>query len=51
VVNKIDLADVVEVDINTIINDASKIAPHTKLILTDAKHKDGIDKLLLELEK
>jgi hydrogenase nickel incorporation protein HypB len=50
VINKIDLADVVEVSIDTIKRDAEKVAPHTKLLTTDAKHNVGIDKLLEELE-
>jgi hydrogenase nickel incorporation protein HypB len=50
VINKIDLAEVVEVDINIIKSDAAKVAPHTKLITTDAKHDTGIDELLKELE-
>ena len=50
VINKIDLAKVVEVDIGTIEADAARIAPHTKLLKTDAKHKVGIDELYNELE-
>ncbi len=50
VINKIDLAEVVEVDIDIIKRDAVSIAPHTKLLLTDAKHKVGLDELLDELE-
>lgn len=50
VVNKIDLAEVCEVDIDIIARDAAKVAPHTKLIMTDAKHRVGLDKLLKELE-
>jgi hydrogenase nickel incorporation protein HypB len=49
VINKIDLADVVEVDVNVIKSDAARIAPHTKLITTDAKHGVGLDGLLSEL--
>jgi len=49
VVNKIDLAEIVEVDTDIIASDAKKVAPHTKLIMTDAKHKVGIDLLLNEL--
>jgi hydrogenase nickel incorporation protein HypB len=46
VVNKIDLAEVVEVDVNVIRADAKKIAPHTKLLVTDAKHRTGLDELI-----
>ena len=49
VINKIDLAEIVEVDVNVIASDAAKVAPHTTLLRTDAKHKIGIDKLLQEL--
>lgn len=51
VINKIDLAKVVEVDVDVIASDAQKIAPHTRLLMTDAKHQVGIDELLYELEK
>jgi len=50
VINKIDLAKVVEVDIKVIEADAKKVAPHTKLLKTDAKHKVGLDELLKEME-
>lgn len=50
VINKIDLAEIVEVDVNIIESDAVKIAPHTKIFNTDAKHKIGIDELLIEME-
>jgi hydrogenase nickel incorporation protein HypB len=49
VINKIDLAEIVEVNIGTIELDAQKVAPHTKLLKTDAKHKVGLDALLNEL--
>lgn len=50
VINKVDLSEVVEVDPQIIINDAQKIAPYTKIILTDAKHGKGIEELIKELE-
>jgi hydrogenase nickel incorporation protein HypB len=50
VVNKIDLADVMEVDCESIVSDARKINPHTKICLTDAKHGVGIEELMSELE-
>lgn len=49
VINKIDLAEIVEVDTEIIASDAKSVAPHTKLIMTDAKHNVGIDLLLNEL--
>ncbi len=45
VINKIDLASFVEVDINILIADAKRITPHTEVILTDAKHGKGVEKL------
>jgi len=50
VINKIDLSEVVEVDPKVITADAQKLAPHTKVILTDAKHGDGIEDLITSLE-
>ncbi len=50
VINKIDLAEIVEVDVDVISSDAKKVAPHTKLIMTDAKHKVGLEELLHELD-
>ncbi len=49
VVNKIDLADIMEVNCQRIVSDARKINPHTKICLTDAKHGVGIDELMSEL--
>jgi hydrogenase nickel incorporation protein HypB len=49
VVNKIDLADVMEVDCDSIAADARKINPHTKICLTDAKHAMGIEELMSDL--
>ena len=50
VINKIDLSEVVEVDPKVITADAERIAPHTKVILTDAKHGVGIEELIASLE-
>lgn len=50
VINKIDLSEIVEVDPKIIIKDADLIAPHTKVVLTDAKHVTGIDELITALE-
>ncbi len=45
VVNKIDLAEYVEVDTRILVNDANKVNPNAKVILTDAKHGRGIEEL------
>ncbi len=50
VINKIDLSEIVEVDPDIIIADAKKIAPHTKVILTDAKHGEGLEELIESME-
>lgn len=50
VINKIDISEAVEVDTDVIINDARRICPHTPLIMTDAKHGVGLDKLLTALD-
>ncbi len=44
VINKIDLANYMEIDINKILKDIEKIAPK-KVFLTDAKSGKGIDEL------
>jgi len=49
VLNKKDLAQYVDVDINTIISDYRKILPHKKILLTDAKHGEGIEELMKEM--
>jgi len=50
VINKIDLAEAVEVDVGIIEGDARMINPHLKIVLTDAKHGVGIDDLICALE-
>ena len=50
VLNKVDISEAVEVDINVILEDAKKICPHTPIIQTDAKHKSGLDELLNALD-
>ncbi|MEW5760878.1 MAG: hydrogenase nickel incorporation protein HypB [Candidatus Thermoplasmatota archaeon] len=47
IINKIDLARVVDVDPNIIIKDIKKIEKNKKIYLTDAKHEYGIDKLMV----
>lgn len=49
VINKIDLAEIMEVDTNRIISDAKEVNPHTKICLTDAKHGEGIQELISAL--
>jgi hydrogenase nickel incorporation protein HypB len=46
VVNKIDLADIMEVDTERIVSDAKEVNPHTSICLTDAKHGEGIGELM-----
>ena len=46
VINKVDIKDAVEVDVNVILNDAKKICPHTPIVQTDAKHRIGLDELI-----
>lgn len=49
VINKIDLADIMEVDTKRIVRDARNVNPHTKICLTDAKHGEGIKDLISAL--
>ncbi|MEM4160789.1 MAG: hydrogenase nickel incorporation protein HypB [Thermoplasmata archaeon] len=49
VLNKKDLAGYVDVDINVIISDYRRILPHKKMLVTDAKHGEGIDELMKEM--
>jgi hydrogenase nickel incorporation protein HypB len=46
VINKIDLAPAMEVDPEGLANDARKVNPKAKIILTDARHGRGIDELM-----
>ncbi len=50
VINKIDLADAIEVDPGIIVADAHKQVPHVPVIRTDAKHGAGIDELAKALD-
>lgn len=45
VLNKIDLAEYMEVNIDKILEDLKKISPK-KVFLTDAKHDKGIDEFV-----
>jgi hydrogenase nickel incorporation protein HypB len=49
VINKIDLAEIMEVDLQRISVDAKNVNPHTKICRTDAKHGVGIDELISHL--
>jgi hydrogenase nickel incorporation protein HypB len=49
VINKIDLAEIMEVNIQRIAEDAKNVNPHSKICLTDAKHGIGIDDLISQL--
>jgi len=42
ILNKIDLAELVEVDPQRVVRDYAKLNPHGKILLTDAKHGRGI---------
>jgi len=50
VLNKLDLADAVDVDPQRIVADYAEINPHGKIVLTDAKHERGIDELMSALD-
>ena len=49
VINKIDLKDVVDVNIEEMIRDAEKINPNLKIIATSALTEENIEKLINEL--
>ncbi|MEW5937419.1 MAG: hydrogenase nickel incorporation protein HypB [Candidatus Thermoplasmatota archaeon] len=46
VINKIDLAEVIEVDPQVLVRDAKRVNPRAQVLLTDAKHGVGIEALL-----
>jgi hydrogenase nickel incorporation protein HypB len=50
VINKIDLAEIMDVDTQRIMSDAKSANPHTKICITDARHGQGIDNLILQLD-
>lgn len=50
VINKIDLAEIMEVDTKRIISDAKAVNPHTKICLTDAKHGEGLEEFISVLD-
>ncbi|OYT45891.1 hydrogenase accessory protein HypB [Thermoplasmatales archaeon ex4484_6] len=45
VINKIDLAPIMEVDVDALVRDARSVRPDAELVLTDAKHSVGIREL------
>ncbi|MBD3255091.1 MAG: hydrogenase nickel incorporation protein HypB [Candidatus Lokiarchaeota archaeon] len=53
VINKIDLLDVIEVDLEEMVQDAKTINPNIKVVKTSAITKEGISELIdsLKLEK
>ena len=51
VVNKVDLAEYVGVDIDTIKRDASSICPNTTIFFTDAKNGRGLDEFFRWIEE
>lgn len=46
VINKIDLAEAVDVDPARIVSDYAKVNPHGTAVLTNARKSEGIDELL-----
>jgi hydrogenase nickel incorporation protein HypB len=49
VINKSDLAGVMEVSIDDLMKDASTVKPNSKVVVTDAKHSTGIMDLAIAL--
>jgi len=50
VINKIDLAKAMEVDVNQLIKDAKEINPKAEVVCTNAKSGEGIDILIKALQ-
>ncbi len=46
VINKVDLAEAIEVDPEVILRDAGRYAPNARVVLTDAKHGAGISEFM-----
>jgi len=46
VINKVDLAKIMEVDPEGLVKDAKKVRPDAKIFLTDARHGTGIKELM-----
>lgn len=49
VINKVDLAEAIEVNPQVLVDDANRYAPGKPVILTDAKHGEGIETLMKSL--
>ncbi len=50
IINKIDLNDVLDVNIDEMISDANKINPNLKIIPTSTKSGEGIEQLIKDLQ-
>jgi hydrogenase nickel incorporation protein HypB len=50
ILNKVDLAELVEVDPQRVVADYKGINPHGKILITDAKHGRGIEEVIAALE-
>jgi len=46
VVNKMQLAEIMEIDTNVLRVDAAKVNPHTPVVFTDARQETGLNELL-----
>ena len=51
VINKVDLKDVMDVDIEEMINDGKQINPNLKIITTSALTGENIPQLITEIMK
>lgn len=49
VLNKIDLASIMDIDIEEVISNAKKLYPHLKIIPTSTKTGEGMDQLAMRL--
>ena len=49
ILNKIDLAELVEVDPQRVVTDYRQINPHGTILLTDAKHGRGVEEVIAAL--
>ncbi|MEM2838576.1 MAG: hydrogenase nickel incorporation protein HypB [Thermoplasmata archaeon] len=49
VINKVDLSQAMEVDPQSLVNDVKKINPKAKIVLTDARHGQGLEDLMRAL--
>lgn len=49
-INKVDLADAMEVNPQTLMDDVKRVNPKARIVLTDARHETGMDELMEALE-